>query len=97
MANPKVGDKIYLESTIYLTHGVDDFQGGLCTVKAVQEQGGKVKSVEVEEDPGSWYTWESYLEPRQEEWKKLYGERKGGPKPDYRPEFNDYHGGWEKS
>jgi len=101
MANPNVGDRIYIEGTIYLTHGADDFQGGLCTVKAVQshiEKGEEVvSSVEVEEDPGTWYRWTGYLEPRQEEWKKIYGERKGGPKPDLRPEFNDYYEGWEKS
>lgn len=100
MAKPKVGDKIYLASTIYLTHGADDFQGGVCTVKAVDshfEKGNEVLSVEVEEDAGTWYRWTGYLEPRQEEWKKEYGERKGGPKPDYRPEFNDEYEAWDKS
>jgi len=98
MPKPSVGDKIYIESTIYLTHGADDFQGGLCTVKAVQshvEKDKEVSSVEIEEDPGTWYTWTGYLEPRQEEWKKLYGEQKGGPKPDLRPEFNHEFEGWE--
>jgi hypothetical protein len=95
MAPPKPGDKIYIESTIYLHHGVDDFQGGICTVKAVstqvQSDGREISSVEVEEDPGTWSRWEGYLEPRQEEWKKEYGEQKARLKPDYRPEFND---GW---
>jgi hypothetical protein len=99
MAKPKVGDKIYIEGTIYLAHGADDFQGGLCTVKAVQshfEKSNEVSSVEVEEDPGTWYTWTGYLETRQEEWKKVFGEQKGGPKPDLRPEFNDEHEAWER-
>jgi len=100
MAKPNVGDKIYIEGTIYLTHGADDFQGGLCSVKAVAshfEKGFEVSIVEVEEDPGTWYTWTGYLEPQQEKWKKIYGEQKGGPKPDLRPEFNDEREGCEKS
>jgi len=100
MARPQVGDKIYVEGTIYLTHGADDFQGGVCTVKAVQshfENGEEVvSSVEVGEDPGTWYTWSGTLERRQEELKKRYGEQKGGPRPDLRPEFNDSYEGWEK-
>jgi hypothetical protein len=100
MANPKVGDKIYVEGTIYVTHGADDFRGGICTVMAVQshvEDGEEVvSSVEIEEDPGTWYTWTGYLEPNQEKWKKEYGEQKAGPSPDFRPEFNDYYEGWDK-
>jgi len=100
MPKPRVGDKIYIESTIYVTHGADDFQGGICTVKAVRSHpsaaGEESITVEVEEDPGTWYTWTGYLEPRQEEWKKNYGERTGSPKPDLRPEFNDEYEGWEK-
>jgi hypothetical protein len=100
MPKPSVGDKIYVEGTIYLTHGADDFRGGICTVKAVQlnvKNGEEVvSSVEIEEDPGTWYTWPGYLESHQEEWKNMYGEQKAGPKPDYRPEFNDEYGGWEK-
>jgi hypothetical protein len=99
MAKPKVGDEIYIEGTIYVSHGADDFHGGLCTVKAVEshiEKGEEISSVEVEEDPGTWYTWTGYLEPQQEEWKKIYGEQKGGAKPDLRPEFNDYYDGWSK-
>jgi hypothetical protein len=100
MAKPNVGDKIYVEGTIYLTHEVDDFQGGACTIKTVEshiEKGNEVSSVEIEEDPGTWYTWTGYLEPRQDEWKKIYSEQKGGPKPDLRPEFNDEHESWGKA
>jgi hypothetical protein len=99
MAKPKVGDKIYVEGTIYVTHGADDFQGGVCTVKAVQSHVENseevVSSVEIEEDPGTWYTWAGVLESRQEALKERYGEQKAGPKPDYRAEFNDEYGGWE--
>jgi hypothetical protein len=100
MAKPKVGDKIYVEGTIYLTHGADDFQGGLCTVRAVETHvsaGGEKKTrVEIDEDPGTLYTWDGYLETAQEEWKRQYGEQRAQLKPDLRPDFNDYDGGWEK-
>ena len=95
MAPPKPGERIYIEGTIYLHHGADDFQGGICTVKATRTQmqasGGEITLVEVEEDPGTWSRWEGYLEPKQEEWKRKYGGQKGRLKPDLRPEFND---GW---
>lgn len=101
MAKPKPGDKIYIGSTIYLHHGADDFLGGLCTVKAtrtsLQSSGQEVTEVEVEEDPNTWSNWEGYLEPKQEEWKKNFGEQRGQLRPDFRPEFNDEHDpdGWE--
>jgi hypothetical protein len=100
MPKPNVGDKIYVEGAIYLHHGADDFRGGLCTVVAVEshfEKDEEVSSVEIEEDPGTWYTWTGYLEQNQEKWKKEYGEQKAGPKPDLRPEFNDERDSGEKS
>lgn len=91
MAKPKPGDKIYVETTIYVTHGVDDFQGGLCTVAATRTSGEgehEITEIEIEEDPNNWMRWEGYLEPKQEEWEKEYSEQKGRLRPDFRPEFN---------
>jgi hypothetical protein len=99
MATPKPGDKIYLPSELYVHHGEDDFQGGVCTVRATrtcrQSNGEEITEVEVEEDPNAWSRWEGYLEPKQEEWRRRYGEQKGGPRPDFRPEFNDGPDGWK--
>jgi hypothetical protein len=92
MAKPEPGDRIYIETTLYVHHGEDDFRGGLCTVEAVQshtEHGEESVSVEVKEDPGTWYRWSGYLEPNQEKWREEYGERIGHRSPDFRPEFND--------
>ncbi len=93
MNKPKPGDKIYVEGTIYLHHGVDDFHGGICTVKAartgIESNGKEITDVEIEEDPGTMYRWDGYLELYQEEWRKRYGERKGQRTPDLHPEFND--------
>jgi hypothetical protein len=98
MAKPKPGDTIYVEGTIYLHHGADDFWGGVCTVKAIdtqlQSSGEESTGVEIEEDPGTWHRWEGYLEVHQEEWKKEYRERRGHHKPDLRPEFNDDREVW---
>jgi len=99
MAKPKPGDKIYIESTNYVDNGADNFQGGICTVKAtrtsMQSGGAEITEVEVEEDPNTWSRWEGYLESKQGEWKKEYGEQRGGSRPDLRPEFNDGQEGWE--
>jgi hypothetical protein len=91
MAKPKAGDKIYVFSTLHVSHGVDDFCGGLCTVTATEtrmQAGREVTFVEVAEDPGRWTLWETYLEPRQEQLKEAFGESKGHRDPDTRPEFN---------
>lgn len=89
MAKPKPGDKIYIESTIYIDHGAEDFLGGICTVKATravrQSSGEVITQVEVEEDPNTWSRWEGYLEPKQEEWKqrirRAAGSIEGGSAP----------------
>jgi hypothetical protein len=89
---PKVGDKIYVPSFLHLSHGVDDFLGGICTVTGVREDriGRKlITFVNIEEDPDSWMNWETYLAPQQEQLRQEYGERLGRRKPDYRPEFNE--------
>jgi hypothetical protein len=43
--------------------------------------------VSIEEDPGPWTLWETYLEAGQERWKEEFGEQKGQKNPDLRPEF----------
>jgi hypothetical protein len=91
MAKPKVGDKVYVPTMLHLSHGVDDFQGGLCTVGDTKEdiiKGQPCTFVFIEED-GSWFNWDTYLAPQQDALSQEYGDRKGRPKPDYRGEFND--------
>jgi len=91
MAKPNPGDEINVPSMIYLSHGADDFQGGLCKVAATRDsmQSGKaVTFKEIEEDPGSWKLWDTYLEPMQESLKEKFGNQKGKLDTDLRPEFN---------
>lgn len=86
---PKVGDEIYVPSSLYLSHGRDDFRGGLCRVVVVREMLG-APYVEVEEDPGTLHSW-AYLEPLQDDLRARFGDERGRPDPDLRPEFNE---GW---
>ncbi|MEX0816271.1 MAG: hypothetical protein WD027_02400 [Gaiellales bacterium] len=84
---PRVGDDVYIPSSLYLTHGVDDFRGGLCRIVAIHEHVGGF-FVEVEEDPGTHHNW-AHLMERQAEFREQYGESRGHPDPDYRQEFNE--------
>ncbi|MBT3398279.1 hypothetical protein HOA55_05455 [archaeon] len=90
---PEIGQDIYLPTVGYISHGADDFEGGLCKVVDIQigiGGVGKTPFVYVEERPGHGHNWEM-LEERQQELKERYGDQRGRPDPDYAPEAN---GGW---
>ncbi len=88
----KPGDKIYVGSSYYLSHGCDDFSGGLATVKKVlyrpiPQNPRNEWMVVIEERPG----WESNLTVLLEEQEKLAKEYEGKiahKDPDTSPEFN---------
>lgn len=84
---PKVGDQIYLDTSLYVTHGADDFIGGLCEVASVKEEWGTIW-VSVKEDPETLHGWPE-LYKMQEQLKSEFGSRRGYKKPDYRAEFNE--------
>jgi len=89
---PQIGKDVYIPTSLYMGHGRDDFQGGLCKVIKIEEgisAGKKAYFIEVAERPGHMYNWE-FLQEDQKELKKEYGKRRGCPDPDYRPEFNDW-------
>jgi len=83
---PKKRDKIYVETELYLSHGADDFEGGLCTILKVEQKDGRV-FVTVKERPGWSYDY-AYLLEKQGKLKKKYGNRKGRASPDMRYESN---------
>jgi hypothetical protein len=88
---PKKGDKIYVPGFLHITHGADDFDGGLVTVGDLRHdriKGRKVMFVYIEEDD-SWVNWDTFLAPMQEDLKKHFGAKPGKPTPDFRPEFNE--------
>ena len=82
MKRPKVGDTIYVETSLYIDHGADDVLGGKATVTIVTRSREGDWYVCVKEHPGTHYNW-SYLGPRQAELKKEYGRRRARPDPDY--------------
>ena len=87
--DPRIGNDVYIPSSLHLTHGEDDFEGGLCRIAGVRIWNGAI-FVEVEEDPGTQHAWD-YLMEHQDEWRERFGDRRGRPDPDLRPEFNE---GW---
>lgn len=90
VSRPTKGDKIYVPGFLHITHGVDDFEGGVVTVADVRFdtiKGQNVMFVFIEEDE-SWVNWDTFLAPMQEDLKQHFGSKPGKPKPDWRPEFN---------
>ena len=91
MAKPAVGTDIYVPSSIYLDHGLDDVLGGLARVTNVRRGlsgGRRVWYVAVREHPGREYNWEQYLEPKQAELERKFALARARPDPDFREEFN---------
>lgn len=87
---PQVGTDIYVGSSWYLSHGVDDFHGGLCEIVSVEVgiSAGKPEwFVGIKERPGHFYNYAVLLES-QEEWKKEFGDTRGYPDPDDHPDSN---------
>ena len=81
---PKVGQKIYVDSHYYISHGSDDDEGGIATIESIKESisgGKKCIFVTVKEHPGSSYNWE-FLSEKQSALKKEFGKRKAHPCPD---------------
>ncbi|HOG38261.1 MAG TPA: hypothetical protein PLD95_02200 [bacterium] len=93
---PQPGDKIYVPTSLYLGHGMDDFVGGLATVSKVEtcddlpEDHYNHYMIEIEERPGTSYNLR-YLLEYQNEWEEKYGDAIAHPDPDDRPEFNTWY------
>ncbi len=87
----KIGDVIYVDTALYLSHGVDDFVGGKATVSKVYEQmsGGEITTfVKIVESPHTGFNWGQYLSKEQERLADKFGETNAHSDPDYREEFN---------
>ena len=88
MRNVKVGDKIYVGSSFYLSHGIDDFVGGQATVFEVGDDTGMYSYVRITERPDSKYNW-AILSEKQEELEARFKEQRAHCSPDNREEFNE--------
>ena len=83
---PKVGDQIYVDTSLHVTHGIDDFIGGLCEVMSVEKHEKNIW-ITVKEEPDTQYNW-SHLSELQDKLKIEFGNSRGHKRPDYRSEFN---------
>lgn len=87
---PVVGQDVYISTSLYLSHGMDDFHGGLCRISNISEgvsAGVKVPFIEVEENPGTRHNWKVVCE-EQDKLRERFGDQRGYADPDERPEFN---------
>ena len=83
----KIGDVIYIDSQLYLSHGVDDIIGGKTRVMSVEQCGNGSIWVRVELHPTTQYRW-CFLSHEQKNLKKKFGEKWALKSPDVRVEFN---------
>jgi hypothetical protein len=86
------GDVIYVETELYLGHGVDDFRGGLAEVSETQEgksKGRPVLYIRVVQQPDTLHNWH-YLTGEQKKLRAGHRKNWAHPDPDHRPEFNKW-------
>ena len=88
----RTGDVIYVDTSLYLSHGRDDFRGGLAEVIGFRPEisaGKPVPFVRVAQEPDSWHNWQ-VLARMQKELRERHGKEWAHPDPDYRKEFNEW-------
>ena len=91
MTEIKIGDTVYIPTSLHLGRGRDDVVGGLATVTKIEDSksaGKMVLFITVSENPTVRYNWR-ILSERQEELKERFGIRRAYLDPDNREEFND--------
>jgi len=87
------GDVIYLDTELYISHGRDDFRGGLAEVVEVKPdkiKGRPVQFLRAAQEPDTWHNWETFLAPMQKKLRAEFGKKWAHPDPDWRPEFNEW-------
>jgi hypothetical protein len=83
---PKVGDIIYLDGELNLSHGADDILGGKVTVSKIESDYDTIWII-FKQYPNAKYNWK-FLGAKQKELKKEYNNQWSKPNPDLREEFN---------
>lgn len=87
MTQPQLGDEIYVHSSLYISHGSDDFCGGLCTIdrieysKTLPPHHRNYCMVGIAERPGWLYNY-LYLLEEQDKLRGQFGDQRGHPDPD---------------
>jgi hypothetical protein len=84
------GDVIYVDTELYVSHGRDDFRGGLAEVAqfGVFIRSSSTPFVRVVQEPDTQHNWE-ILAPLQKKLRLEFGKQWAHPDPDHRPEFNE--------
>ena len=77
---PKVGQQIYVPTSLYIDRGEDDVQGGLATIERIEKNHGTTW-IYVKEVPGRGYNLACLVE-EQDDLKKEFGRKKAHPDPD---------------
>lgn len=88
---PKIGNDIYVETILHLSHGRDDVFGGMAKVTLVETEiinNELIHFISVDAIPGR-FNWEQYLAPMQGALRKKFGQNRAHPDPDDRPQFNE--------
>jgi len=88
----RIGDVIYVETERYISHGCDDFLGGLAEVSEFRHEmsrGHLTPYVRVAQHPRVLYSWK-HLAEKQKNLRLQHGTQWACPDPDLRPEFNGY-------
>jgi hypothetical protein len=86
------GDVIYIETELYLSHGRDDFRGGLAEVTGFRSDisaGKPTRFVRVAQQADTWHNWQM-LAAAQKNLRTEFGTKWAHPDPDHRPEFNEW-------
>ncbi|HEY2392858.1 MAG TPA: hypothetical protein VGK22_16905 [Candidatus Angelobacter sp.] len=85
------GDVIYIDTELYISHGQDDFRGGLaevieCSVKT--SAGKPTPFIRVAQQLDTWHNWRE-LASMQKKLRVEFGKNWAHPDPDERAEFNE--------
>lgn len=91
MKTPKVGDKIYVNTSMFLSHGRDDVLGGVATVERIEMElsaGKLVPFVWVKEHPNRGYNWQ-ILGEEQDMLRRKFNDDVARPDPDFHPSCNE--------
>jgi hypothetical protein len=86
------GDVIYVDTSLYLSHGRDDFRGGLAEVIEYRmdiSAGKPAPFVRLVQEPDTWHNWKM-LAVEQKKLRVEFGKNWAHPDPDFRPEFNEW-------
>ena len=85
------GDVVYIDTELYISHGRDDFRGGLAEVIEVRPDISKGKPtpfIRAAQEPDTLHNWK-ILAADQKKLRAEFGKNWAHPDPDYRAEFNE--------